>query len=141
MVGFSVGGGGMNSRASNRKRSRSSAGRVLGRIAREARERDRQRVLSRVDTDVLTVEGVADFLHCSVQAVRNVPEDVLPRYRGPGRRLLYLKEEVVNYVRHVRRNNPAADELVREIENDLLDSSSDSGRRRRERRNSDDQSS
>jgi len=92
-----------------------------------------QKRLRRI-SEVMTVEGVANFLHCSAQAVRGVPEADLPRRRGPGRRLLFLKEDVIAYLRRSQRPRANADELVRDIESEVLDSSPDSGRRRSPRR-------
>jgi len=89
---------------------------------------------SAVDHDVLTVREVARILRCSIQSARSIPETELARYRGPGRHLLYLRADVIAYVRSRRRRNVAADELMREIETQVLDSASDSGRGRSTRR-------
>lgn len=114
----------------------------MTKFVHEARQRAREERLRRTDVEILTIEGVAELLHCSVQTARNIPTNELPRYDGPGRRLLYLREEVVRYVRSVQRINPAADELMRDIESEQLESPPDSGRRRRRgRRRRDDQSS
>ncbi|MBC8338870.1 MAG: helix-turn-helix domain-containing protein [Alphaproteobacteria bacterium] len=104
-----------------------SVGRVLGRIVRDSQARNRESRLQRIETDILTVQGVANLLHCSEQAVRNTPENELPRYLGRGKRVLFFKEDVIRYLRGTRRTNPAADEIVRDIENGPIESSSDSG--------------
>lgn len=85
------------------------------------------------DKDVLVIEQVADMLHCSVQSARNIPEDELPRHHGPGKRLLYMREDVLRYVRGQKRANPAADDLMRDVEAGLLDFPVDSGPRHCER--------
>ena len=85
--------------------------------------------LDRIDTDVLSIHGVARLLFCSLQAVRNIPADELPRYIGPGRSRLYLREDVMRYLKGVRRRTPAADDLMREIVGRGVDSISDSGRK------------
>jgi hypothetical protein len=96
------------------------------RLAREAR--------ARVDVPVLTVEGVAKMLHCTVQAVRRIPDDVLPRHRLAGRRNQYLPDEVICAVRSNRIPRVNADELIQQIDSEEIESRSDSGRRRRRRR-------
>lgn len=92
---------------------------------RERRELEARR--QSIKPDILMIEGVARLLGCSVQSVRNISATDLPRYDGPGRSLLFFKEDVLRYVRANPKTNPAVDELVRDIENDLLDSPSDSG--------------
>ena len=124
----------------SKQRPRQTAiGRVVAKSVRETKARNAESRLRRIDTDILTVQGVAELVFCSVQSARNIPEDELPRHPGPGRRNLFIKEDVIQYVRRVRRTNPAADEMVPDIENDRVESSSDSGRRHRRRSNSDDQ--
>ena len=51
------------------------------------------------DKDVLYVQNVAQMLGCSVDQARRIPRNELPAYRGPGRWLLYLREDVIRYVR------------------------------------------
>lgn len=53
--------------------------------------------------DILTVEGVAKLLHCTMDAVRRIPDDQLPAHQGPGQHILYLREEVVAYIRSLPR--------------------------------------
>lgn len=105
-------------------------------IAEDGTRREKKRRLERIDAPILTVQGVANLLHCTEAAVRRIPETELNRYKAGGRRILYLPEDVLRYVRDHTRNSPRADELMRDIENEQVESSLDSGRRRR-RRNSD----
>ena len=46
----------------------------------------------------LTIEQVAEILLCSVDTVRRVPENKLPRYRK-GKRNAYFPEDVLDYLR------------------------------------------
>lgn len=50
------------------------------------------------DEDILTIEGVAKLLHCTIDAVRRIPEAHLPAHKGPGKHHLYLRCEVISYV-------------------------------------------
>lgn len=120
----------MNRRRSNRRNfadlileSKRATRRRLARAARE-----------RVDLPVLCVEGVAKMLNCSVQSVRAIPEDVLPRHRLAGRRNQYLQDEVTNAVRSSRIQRSNADELIEQIDSEHVESRPDSGRQRRRRR-------
>lgn len=51
------------------------------------------------DKEILFVENVAGMLGCSVDHVRRISRSELPASRGVGRRLLYLREDVIRYVR------------------------------------------
>lgn len=44
------------------------------------------------------VENVAQMLGCSVDTVRRIPRSELPASK-PGKRVLYLKEDVIDYIR------------------------------------------
>lgn len=88
----------------------------------------------RTDTEVMTIKGVARFLFMSEQAVRSIGRDLLPRYKVGGRWDLFLKDDVLHYVRQCRRRGLQADVLVRDIAEQVLGSESDSGRRRPDRR-------
>lgn len=83
--------------------------------------------------EILDIEQVAAALRCSVDAVRHIDYRELPRYNGPGRKLLFLEPEVVGYV---RRNRVLPDEASREAA-DRLEAlardvrSSETGRSRR----------
>jgi helix-turn-helix protein len=52
--------------------------------------------------DILFIENVAEMLGCSVDHVRRIPRSELAASRGAGRRLLYLREDVIRYVRLYR---------------------------------------
>ena len=109
-------------------------GRVFAKLVQEASKRQQAQKLRRIDTEVFTVEGLAEFLHCSAAAVRGIPASELPRRRGPGRRVLYLREEVIRYLRRGERS-PAGitPDMVRQAEAKVIGSESDSGRRPRRR--------
>lgn len=103
---------------------------------RDKREREIRR--KSIIPEILMIEGVAELLGCSVQRVRSIPNDELPRRVGGGKCDLFLKEDVISYIRAHPKAHVVADDLMREIENEELESVSDSGSRRRgKRRNSD----
>lgn len=58
------------------------------------------------DGDVLFVENVARLLGASLDTVRRIPRDQLPATRV-GNRVIYLREDVVRYVRN-RRDDGAS---------------------------------
>ncbi len=66
-----------------------------------------------LDTDILVIEDVARLLHCSVDTLRRVPKEELPVYRGPGRKHLYLREDIIRFVRCRRITGPNIDNLLR----------------------------
>lgn len=78
---------------SSRLRSRTADGRVAF-----------LRGHTRGDEDVLTVEGVAKLLQCTIDAVRRIPDSHLRAHQGPGKHLLYLRDEVIAYVRRSSRD-------------------------------------
>lgn len=92
------------------------------------------RALSRTDSEIMTIKGVARFLFMSEQAVRSIDHDLLPRYRAGGRWDLFLRDDVVHYVQRCRRTTMNADLLARGIAEQVLGSGSDSERGRPERR-------
>lgn len=47
--------------------------------------------------DILTVEEVAGLLYCSVDQARRIPRDQLTPKLGPGKRAIYLREDVLRY--------------------------------------------
>jgi hypothetical protein len=51
------------------------------------------------DRDVFYVENVARMLGCSTDQARRIPRNQLPAYSGPGKRLMYLREDVLEYIR------------------------------------------
>jgi excisionase family DNA binding protein len=59
---------------------------------------------TRADEDILTVEGAAKLLHCTIDTVRRIPDGELRAHQGPGRHLLYLRDEVIEYVRRSSRD-------------------------------------
>ena len=83
--------------------------------------------------DILTVEGVATLLQCSPDTVRRVPRDRLPVYRV-GKRNLYLREDVIRFVRSCRVTSVELDGLLPEIERGVLGLGSDGVRERSRRR-------
>ncbi len=50
------------------------------------------------DPKVLVIEEVAGILRCTVDQVRRIPRDRLAPRQGPGKRALYLREDVDTYV-------------------------------------------
>ncbi len=85
--------------------------------------------------EVLTVEGVAALLWCSPDTIRRMPRDRLPVYRV-GKRNLYLRDDVIRFVRSCRVTSVGldVDSLISEIEQDLLGSAPDGVRERSRRR-------
>lgn len=109
---------------------RGSAFRTALAIAeRNARKRNLEETARRIDTEVLAIEGVADYLHCSVQVVRNIPVSELPRSNGPGKRLLYLRDDVIDYVRRHQTQALPVDKNSRSLD-EQIDSEADNVRRR-----------
>jgi hypothetical protein len=82
---------------------------------------------------ILTIEAVAALFGCSVQWVRAIPAIELPRHRV-AKRHLYIRDEIVAFVRAQGRASLGADELVREAECEVLGSDPDSERRQPSRR-------
>lgn len=60
------------------------------------------------DPDVLTVDKVAAMLRCSVDQARRIPRTELPAYQGPGKYLLYFRQDVMSYLRGRPRKNESA---------------------------------
>ena len=54
------------------------------------------------------------LLHCAVDTVRRIPLEALPVYRV-GKCNLYLRAEVVRYLRTRRLQRPAVDQLLDEV--------------------------
>jgi len=57
------------------------------------------------DRDVLIVEEVAAILRCSVDHVRRINQNDLPKHAGAGKQNLYLRHEVVSYVERLGPKN------------------------------------
>ena len=74
------------------------------------------------DPDRLVVEQVAWLLCCSVDQARRIPRDELPAYQGPGKRLLYLREDVLRYMKKcpVRSQRIKLDSNVRQAANSTI---------------------
>ena len=66
------------------------------------------------DRDIMCVADVAKALHCTVDAVRRIPDTQLRAYRGPGKNLLFVRSEVIAYVmsRPRRPDAPKADKAA-----------------------------
>lgn len=52
----------------------------------------------RHDPEILGIERVANILQCSIDKVRRISRTELQARRGPGKSLLYLRADVLNYV-------------------------------------------
>ena len=74
------------------------------------------------DADILVTEDVARMLHCAVDTVRRIPRDELPVYRGPGRYNLYLRDDLIRYVRTRRVCQSSIDRMLAEIGGSVLSS-------------------
>jgi hypothetical protein len=86
------------------------------------------------DPDILVVEDVARILRCTVDTARRIPRDQLRSIPGPGRRQLYLREDVLAYVRSRGRYSPNAELLLAGARAEVLGSSVDRVRERSQRR-------
>lgn len=116
----------------NKPRKVSSLRNAMARLEAHRRKVEQAINLARIDTEILTVEGVAEYLHCSTAKVRTIPEAHLSRHLGPGRRLLYFKEDVHRYLRSNggKRKGGVDDEMIGRAKARVLGSTTDSGRRR-----------
>lgn len=118
----------------------SAARRPLVRIAPPGTYRtplpERREQVSRAaaDRDILVVEDVARILRCTVDTARRIPPDQLRRITGPGRHRLYLREDVLAYVRSLGRPATNAELLRRSAVAKVVGSPSDRGRERQRRR-------
>lgn len=90
--------------------------------------------LRSISADILVIEEVAELLRCSVDTLRRIPKQDLPVYAGPGRKQLYLREDIIRYLKGRRIIRPDVDRLVAEIEQSVLMSTPDSARERSQRR-------
>jgi hypothetical protein len=86
------------------------------------------------DPDILVVEDVARILRCTVDTARRIPRDQLRSISGPGRRQLYLREDVIAYVRSRGRYSPNAELLLAGARAEVLGSPADRARERSQRR-------
>jgi hypothetical protein len=109
-----------------------AASRVL---AMEISERSaRARVHIGADPDILVVEDVARILRCTADTARRIPRDQLRSISGPGRRQLYLREDVIAYVRSRARHSPNAGLLLAQARATVLELPADRVRGRSQRR-------
>ena len=106
---------------------------LLGISVKNVHHNDANRLF--LDPDFLTIEDVSLLLRCSPDTVYRIHRDELPRGR-PGKHNIYLRDDVIRYVRlHCRvEPRPEVDELLSEIEADLLESPTDGVRERSHRR-------
>ena len=51
------------------------------------------------DAEILSIEEAAGILKCSVDRIRRIPRSELPARTGPGRGLLYLRADLIVYVK------------------------------------------
>jgi hypothetical protein len=86
------------------------------------------------DPDILVVEDVARILRCTVDTARRIPRHQLRSICGPGRRRVYLREDVLVYVRSLGRSAPNAELLLTRARAEVLGSSADRVRERSQRR-------
>jgi len=73
----------------------------LAAICRQIRASNQKRELERTDIPVWTINAVALVLRCNVDLVYRIPRSELP-YAKPGKRNLFLPDDVISYVRSLR---------------------------------------
>ena len=73
----------------------------LAAIIRQMRADNQKRQLERTDIPLWTINAVALVLRCNVDYVRRIPRSELP-YAKPGKRNLFLPDDVISYVRSLR---------------------------------------
>jgi hypothetical protein len=86
------------------------------------------------DPDILVIDDVARILRCTVDTARRIPRDQLRSIAGPGRRHLYLREDVIGYVRSRARQSPNAELLLAGAAAEVLGWPADRVRERSQRR-------
>lgn len=89
---------------------------------------------SGVDPDILVVEDVARILRCTVDTARRIPREQLRSISGPGRRQLYLREDLITYVRLRGRPSHNAELLLTQARAAVLELPEDRVRERSQRR-------
>jgi hypothetical protein len=67
-----------------------------------------------VDRDILSLEETSRILRCTVDTLRRIHRDELPVFRGPGRGNLYLREDVIEFVRSRRIVTVDVDDIFME---------------------------
>ncbi len=50
---------------------------------------------------IFTVEEVAGILHCSIDQVRRIARDQLAPRQGPGKRAIYIQEDVLRFAQQL----------------------------------------
>ena len=65
-----------------------------------------------LDPDILDIEDVARLLRCAVDTVRRIPKSELPVCDGPGKRHLYLREDIILYLRRRRSKGVDTDRVT-----------------------------
>lgn len=78
------------------------------------------------DQEILDIDQVAAWLRCSVDTVRRIPRTELMPRRGPGRAHLYLREDIIEYLRHrplsaPKRRIPASAEPAKPQQSAAID--------------------
>jgi hypothetical protein len=111
---------------------------VFRRLAMAIAERNRKIAHINADPEVLVIEDVARMLRCAIDTAKRIPRNELPSCRSPGRRVLYLRSDVLNYLRSRRASaiGANADLLMRDITAEALESRVDRVRERSRRRTS-----
>jgi excisionase family DNA binding protein len=67
-----------------------------------------------LDKELLGIEQAAALMRCSVDTVRRIASEELPIYRV-GRENLYLREEILRYVRSRAVTSASVDELLDDV--------------------------
>ncbi|MBI4184171.1 MAG: helix-turn-helix domain-containing protein [Proteobacteria bacterium] len=88
-----------------------------------------------LDPEILTLEDVSALLRCARDTVRRIPRERLPVYR-PGKRNLYLREDLIRFIRSCRVERPDIDTLISELSRDVVGLRPDGVRGRPRRRTS-----
>lgn len=70
------------------------------------------------DLDILSLDELSHILRCSADTLRRVPVSQLPVYRV-GKANLYLRDDVVRFVRSRRVVRPNAELLIDEVVQDV----------------------
>lgn len=67
-----------------------------------------------IDREILGIENVAHILRCSVDKARRISRHELPARKGPGKALLYLRSDVLDFVRNLPTTDNELEVLVDE---------------------------
>ena len=60
-------------------------------------------VLISASSGILSLDDAAAVLRCSIDSLRRVPISELPTYEGPGRGVLYMLDDIQQYLRTRKR--------------------------------------